>query len=108
MAVGLIRGDVVRLRMPRTRGHEQHGARFGVVVQSDELLVLSTVLVAPTSRSAQGAPYRPEIVVAGDQTRVLVEQVAALDPGRFGEVVDRLDHDEIRAVDRALELVLGL
>jgi mRNA-degrading endonuclease toxin of MazEF toxin-antitoxin module len=42
------RGEVYRFRLPRQRSREQHGARFAVVVQADELLGLSTVLVAPT------------------------------------------------------------
>jgi mRNA interferase MazF len=41
----MVRGEVFRLRAPR--GAEQRGARFAVVVQADELLALSTVLVAP-------------------------------------------------------------
>jgi mRNA interferase MazF len=64
-------------------GREQSGARHAVVVQSD-LLPLSTLLVAPTSTSARPASFRPEIVVAGRATRVLVEQTAAVDPTRLG------------------------
>ncbi|HEX8157242.1 MAG TPA: type II toxin-antitoxin system PemK/MazF family toxin [Solirubrobacteraceae bacterium] len=41
------------------RGHEQHGARYAVVVQADELLGLSTVLVSPTSTRARAATFRP-------------------------------------------------
>ncbi|MGP8008819.1 MAG: type II toxin-antitoxin system PemK/MazF family toxin, partial [Acidimicrobiales bacterium] len=46
------RGDIVRLIPPKSDGREQQGLRFGVVLQSDALAPLSTVLVAPTSRSA--------------------------------------------------------
>ena len=52
----MVRGEVFRLPAPRgARGHEQRGARFAVVVQADEFLDLSTVLVSPTSASAQPA-----------------------------------------------------
>jgi mRNA interferase MazF len=45
----MVRGEVVRVAAPRrARGHEQRGARPGVVVQADELLDLSTVLIAST------------------------------------------------------------
>ncbi|HEU0316005.1 MAG TPA: type II toxin-antitoxin system PemK/MazF family toxin [Solirubrobacteraceae bacterium] len=48
----MVRGEVFRLRGSRDRrGSEQAAPRFAVVVQADELLALSTVLVAPTSRS---------------------------------------------------------
>ncbi|TAM87040.1 MAG: type II toxin-antitoxin system PemK/MazF family toxin, partial [Jatrophihabitans sp.] len=44
-----MRGEIYRLRAPRdARGHAQHGRRYAVVVQSDQL-PLSTWLVAPTS-----------------------------------------------------------
>ena len=69
------RGDVFALRLPRGMGHVQQGRRFGVVVQSDALLPRSVVLVAPTSRSAKPASFRPEIEIDGAPTRVLVEQV---------------------------------
>ena len=103
-----MRGDVYRLRSPRgSRGHEQSGPRFGVVVQSD-LLALSTWLVAPTSTSALAASFRPEVELLGRQARVLVEQTAAVDPQRLGEVAGRLGNEEMRQVDAALRLVLGL
>jgi mRNA interferase MazF len=102
------RGDVFRVRLPTGRGHEQQGARYGVIVQADALLGLSTAIIAPTSRRAAPATFRPEIVVAGDLTRVLVEQVRAVDLHRLGEQVGRLTPEEQRTVDEALELVLGL
>jgi mRNA-degrading endonuclease toxin of MazEF toxin-antitoxin module len=41
-------------------------------------------------------------------TRVLVEQLRAVDLNRLDEQVGRLAPHEQRAVDEALELVLGL
>lgn len=103
-----MRGDVHRLRGPRgSRGHEQRGARYAVVVQSD-LLPLSTLLVAPTSTSARPASFRPEIELDGTATRVLVEQTAAVDPTRLGEQVGHIGFDELRQIDAALRIVLGL
>jgi mRNA interferase MazF len=94
--------------MRAPRGHEQRGARFAVVVQADELLELSTVLVAPTSSSARPASFRPIIDIAGTETRVLVEQTTVVDPQRLGRSAGRLLAGELRAVDDALALVLGL
>ncbi len=103
------RGEIFRLPGPRhARGHEQHGARYGVVVQADELLGLSTVLVAPTSTRARAATFRPTIDIAGTATRVLVEQASVLDPQRLGASVGRLGTEERRAIDAALALVFGL
>ena len=103
-----MRGEVFRLRAPRgSRGHEQGGTRYAVVVQSDEL-PLSTLLVAPTSTAARAASFRPEVQIAGKVTRVLAEQTAAVDPSRLGESVGYLSFDEVRRVDAALRIVIDL
>ena len=77
-------------------------------MQSDELLDLSTVLVAPTSQSARAATFRPTIEVLGQQTRVLAEQTTAVDPQRLGASAGRLDPGKMRAVDDALRVLLSL
>lgn len=102
------RGDVFRLRLGRRQGHEQSGVRFGVIVQSDALERLSTVLVAPTSTSARAASFRPEIDVDGSTTRVLVEQTGAIDVSRLEEHHGHLSPEEQWGVDLALETVLDL
>lgn len=105
----MVRGEVFRLPAPgRARGREQQGARYAVVVQADDFLALSTVLVAPTSTSARPATFRPTIELLGTETRILVEQTTVVDPRRLGDSAGRLDAAEMRAVDDALRLVLGL
>ena len=103
------RGEVFQLCAPRTvPGHEQAGRRYGVVLQADELLALSTVIIAPTSTHALPASFRPEVEIDGTRTRVLVEQIGAVDPSRLGESHGLLARNELRDVDRALAVVVGL
>jgi mRNA interferase MazF len=102
------RGEVYRVRLPARRGREQAGPRYGVIVQADQLLGLSTAIVAPTSRSAAPATFRPEIQLGGEPTRVLVEQLRAVCIERLGELAGHLSAQEQRAVDDALALVLDL
>jgi mRNA interferase MazF len=102
------RGDVFRVRLPAGREHEQRGPRYAVIVQADELLELSTAIVAPTSQSAAPATFRPEVEINGQATRVLVEQLRGLDLDRLDRHAGRLTLEEQRAVDAALELVLAL
>ena len=105
----MVRGEIFRLPPPRAaRGHEQRGARYAVIVQADEFLDLSTTLVAPTSTSARPASFRPVVDLDGTETRVLVEQTTVIDPQRLGRSAGRLDPDEVRALDEALSLLLGL
>lgn len=104
----LIRGDVFEVPGPRRpAGHEQRGQRLGVIIQSDDL-PLSTVILAPTSRSAPPRSFRPLVSVAGEATCVLVEQLRTIDIARLGRLVGHLDRDDREAVDDALELVLAL
>jgi mRNA interferase MazF len=105
----MVRGEVFRLPAARgARGHEQRGSRYAVVVQADELLALSTTLVAPTSTRAYAATFRPVVELDGTKARVLAEQTTVVDPQRLGPSAGRLSAAELQAVDEALRLVLGL
>ena len=104
-----MRGDLYRLTAPTdARGHEQAGARYAVVVQSDDL-PLSTWIVAPTSSGRRGASFRPEIEIDGTKTRVMVEQLTVIDPqARLDKFAGRLNSFEMQAVDAALRTLLAL
>jgi mRNA interferase MazF len=78
------------------------------VVQAAEFMALSTTLVSPTSTGAQPSTFRPTISLEGTETRVLVEQTTVVDPQRLGNSAGRLDAGELRAIDEALAMVLGL
>jgi mRNA interferase MazF len=62
----VLRGNAHEFRPPRGTGHDQQGRRLGVIVQADEFLPRSVVLVAPTSRGARPASFRREIDVQGE------------------------------------------
>lgn len=101
-------GDLYRLRAAQNAtGHEQRGPRYAVAIQSDQIL-LSTLIVAPTSTSAQPAVFRPEIEMDGTRTRVLVDQMRTVDATRLGDFAGRLDAIEAGEIDRAVRLVLGV
>ena len=103
-----MRGDVYRLRAPKQpRGHEQEGARYAVELQGP--IVLSTLIVAPTSTRAAAAVFRPDIVMDGTAIKVLVDQMSAVDGTiRLGDMVGRLSAQEMAEVDLAVRLMLGL
>ena len=104
----MLRGDIYQFKLPKGIGHEQHGDRFGVIVQANEFLPRSVILVAPTSRSARPASFRPEIDIAGQTTRILVEQLGAVVASRLGDLTGHLSSEELWGVDEALLTVLGL
>lgn len=104
----MIRGQIYAISLAGSRGHEQSGRRFAIIVQADELLGLSTALVAPTSVRAAPATFRPEIEIDGETTRVLVEQLRAVDVARLGRLAGHTSATEQAGIDDALELVLDL
>lgn len=104
----MVRGDVHGIKLPNKRGHVQEGRRYAVIVQADDLLALSTVVICPTSRSAFAASFHPEIMVAHQPTQVLCEMVGAIDARALGQHIGHLTHNELRAVEDALRLVFDL
>jgi mRNA interferase MazF len=104
----VVRGDVHAITLPRRRGHVQQGRRYAVIVQADDLLALSTVVICPTSRSAFAASFHPEITLLDQPTQVLCEMVGAVDARALGERIGHLPLDEQRTIDDALQLVLDL
>lgn len=55
------------------------------------------------------ANFRPEIVVAGRPTRLLVDQIRTVDVDYLvGEPVDYLHHDDLATVEQAVIHYLGL
>ena len=104
----MVRGDVHELKLPRGRGRGQHGRRFAGIVQADDLLALSTIVVCPTSTSTPPASFHPEVMIRDDPTRIMCEMVGAVDARALGNQISHLTFDEVRSVDDALELVLDL
>jgi mRNA interferase MazF len=104
----VLRGDIHEFRPPRGTGHGQQGRRYGVIIQANELLPRSAILVAPTSHSARAASFRSEIDLMGETTRVLVEQVGAVDASRLGVHAGRVSPEQQWGIDEALLTVLGL
>ncbi len=104
----MVRGDIHAITLPRKRGHVQQGRRYAVIVQADDLLALSTVVICPTSRSAFPASFHPEITLEGQATQVLCEMIGAVDARALGERVGHLTLGEQRSLEDALQLVLDL
>ncbi len=79
-----------------------------MIVQADDLLALSTIIVCPTSTSTPPASFHPEVEVADEPTRVMCEMVGAVDARMLGEQIGHLTFNELRSIDDALQLVLDL
>ena len=90
------------------RGHEQRGRRLGLVI-SIEQDAWSTVTIIPTSSSAQASVFRPDVVIAGRDTKILIDQVRTIDTSYVvGELVDYLSPDDMEQVEHGLSRYFGL
>jgi len=103
----LARGDIVTYTPSGRKGRQQAGRRLAVILQRDAI-TLSTVILAPTSRSAQDASFRPAISVDGESTKVLVEQLVAANRDQVGSLVGHVSFEEQSDIDRALVTMLSL
>lgn len=104
----MIRGGVYRIDLGRPRNREQGGKRLGLVLSPSDS-PLSVVTVVPTSTSAGPSVHRPELEVAGQLTRVLVDQVCSIDADYVvGDPVDYLTRDQLVEVEFALAHYLGV
>ena len=83
----MVRGEIFRLPPPRQRADMSNKARYAVVVQAEESLGLSTLLVSPTSTNAR-AQASGRLFVSRDETRVLAEQTTVVDPEGSGDLQD--------------------
>jgi mRNA interferase MazF len=105
----MIRGAVYPVDLgDDKRGHEQRGRRLGLVI-SIERDIWSVATIIPTSTSAQASVFRPEFVIAGRETRILVDQVRTIDVSYVtGELVDYLSRDDMAQVEHSLSRYFGL
>jgi mRNA interferase MazF len=106
----MIRGAVYPIDLgDAKRGHEQRGRRLGLVI-SIEQDAWSTVTVLPTSTSAQASVlFRPEVVIAGRDTKILIDQVRTIDVSYVaGDLVDYLSRDDMAQVEHGLSRYFGL
>ena len=69
---------------------------------------MSFVDAHDTQLARQGLDVPQRTTHHGIETRILVEQTTVVDPERLGRSAGRLAAAELRAVDEALMLVLGL
>jgi mRNA interferase MazF len=105
----VIRGAVYPVDLDDAkRGHEQRGRRLGLVI-SIEQNAWSVVTIIPTSTSARSSVFRPEVVIARLETKILIDQVRTIDVSYVtGELIDYLSRDDMAQVEHSLSRYFGL
>ncbi len=106
------RGDIVACALPGEFGGRPRPA---LVVQSDMFNATHpSVTVCPLTTHERAAPLFRIAIKKGpanglrENSQVMVDKIATLGAGRIGQVLGRLDEQELARVDEALALWLGL
>lgn len=103
------RGDLVTVSLQGDYGK----TRPAVVVQSNLLGDLDSVVVCPVTSELRTAAFRVTVEPTSANglqllSQVMVDKLSTLTRSKVSEPFGRLDEDLMRAVDRALLLVVGL
>lgn len=109
------RGDVwlVDLGQPRD-GHEQAGRRPAIVFQTDDLSLLSTVVIVPlTSQSRRAGFANTALIPAMEADQecdsvALCHQIRALDRRKLIHKIGELAPERLSEIEVAVAFVLGL
>ena len=109
------RGAVYYVDLDPVVGSEQGGHRPALILQNDIGNQLSPVVIVAAITSRPSARSRPIDVQLEEgaggleqPSRVLLNQIRTIDKRRLGRCVGHLTEEQMRAVDEALKLSLGL
>jgi len=104
------RGDLVVVALPGDYGKP----RPAVVIQSDRLTAIPTVIVCPLTSEQVDAPLvRLTIAPSSSNglrqpSQAMVDKLQAIRRERIGQVIGRLDDELVRQLNEALAFVTGL
>lgn len=103
------RGDLVRVALQGDYGKP----RPALVVQSDLLEELDSVVLCPVTSALRNAAFRVTVEPNPSNglralSQVMVDKISTLPRAKVSEPFGRLDDERMKAVDRALLLVVGV
>ncbi len=107
------RGEIWFVNLDPTIGHEIKKSRPAVIIQNDLGNKFSqTTIVAPVTSSVERVfPFEALIGKKGGldkDSKVLLNQIRAVDKKRLVKRLGRLDSESVAKVDEALKISLGL
>lgn len=87
--------------------------RPALIVQSDLLEDLQSIIVCPITSDIQDAAFR--IIIEPNPTnglkylsQVMVDKIGTLSESKIGSTIGQLDNERMRAVERAILWVVGI
>lgn len=104
------RGDVFWVALDPAQGTDIRKTRPAVVVSNDSCNAFGTrVVVLPITSNVRSLyPGEARVHVRGRPGRALGDQIRSIDKTRLRSRIARLSADELRDVDEAVRITLGL
>ena len=104
-----LRGDLVAISLPGDYGKP----RPALVIQNDLLAELDSVVLCPVTSDLRTADFRVTIEPKASNglrhvSQVMVDKLSTLPRSKVGGTFGRLEDEKMRAVDRAMLLVIGV
>jgi mRNA interferase MazF len=104
-----LRGDLVAISLPGDYGKP----RPALVIQNDLLAELDSVVLCPVTSDLRTADFRVTIEPTAKNglrhvSQVMVGKLSTLPRSKVGGTFGRLEDEKMRAVDRAMLLVIGV
>jgi mRNA interferase MazF len=109
------RGEVWLVDLGQSKeGHEQAGRRPAIILQTDDLSPLSTVVIIPlTTQSRRAGPANTVLIPAREASQdrdsvALCHQIRALDRRRLIHKIGELAPERLSEIELRVLFVLGL
>ncbi len=104
-----LRGDLVAVSLPGDYGKP----RPALVIQNDLLANLDSVVLCPVTSELRTADFRVTLQPSSTNglrqtSQVMVDKLSTLPRAKIGETFGRIEDEKMRAVDRAILLVIGV
>ena len=115
MASEYRRGQIYYANLDPIVGHEQAGRRPVLIIQNDTGNLFSpTIIVAALTTALPPKPYPTEVRIAAktagleQNSSIRLDQIRTIDKRRLERYVGQLEAANMRQVDEAIKISLGL
>lgn len=107
------RGEIYYANLCPVMGSEQGGIRPVVILQNDKGNLHSTTTIVAPITGELDKPYLPtHVIFKSDcmkkESMVLLEQIRTIDKSRLGRFVGEMDDRQMKRIDKAILISLGL
>lgn len=86
--------DVYLVNLDPTIGYEMKKSRPCVIISSEELNILKTVIIAPMTTVRRNFPFRVNLLFDNKKGQVALDQIRCIDKGRLNKKLGTITESE--------------